>query len=106
MLYDPKWEAETKPGVFSLQSLIAWLEKMPANETYCYLDHGRCLLGQYFSAMGFENAQVFSDGLCHGPRRENQTPYPREFDSIALHWAQTFGAALKRAREAANCAAQ
>ena len=35
MLYDPKWEKpEVKADPFSLDALIAWLEKQPANGTY------------------------------------------------------------------------
>ena len=58
-LDDRNW-VETKPEVFSLEGLIAWLEVQDKDKAYCYLDADHCLMGQY----------------C----------------------AQTFGAALERAR--------
>lgn len=94
MLYDPKWEVKTKPDVFSLESLIAWLEKQPADEVYDYMNcHGACLLDQYGAAMAV-------------PR--NSATYrqlDRAFDGgggyfIACGHPRTFGAALTRARKA------
>lgn len=102
MLYNPKWApVETNPDVFSLDDLIAWLETMPANKVYCYLDHGHCLIGQYVTARGFANPHVYSDGYFkHGPKQENRLDYPTIFNCIALGNNRTFGGALKRARAA------
>ena len=97
MLYDAKrWDKQTRADPFSLESLIAWLEKQPADNTYCYLDHGYCLLSQYFIAQGMEAVHVFS---CGGFKHDGiDDDYPLEFDVIAAEGVHTFGAALERAR--------
>lgn len=100
MLYDPKWEkTETKADPFTLQSLIAWLKTKRRGERYCYLDHGRCLLGQYFTACGYKNVEAFSDAIFDHADAEN-VPYPKVFNRIACDGERTFGAALERARAA------
>lgn len=99
MLYDKRWDKpEVKADPMSLDTLIAWLETMPAKKDYCYLDHGRCLLGQYFSAMGFgPEICVFSNGVLKHQGRESL--YPDVFNRIALEaHPRTFGRALKLAR--------
>lgn len=99
MLYDPKWEVELKPDMYSLASLITWLETQRPDETYCYLDHGQCLLGQYFKAQGFTDVSIYSNGKWkHGDMADEYVRYPDIFNSIALHEPRTFGAALDRAR--------
>lgn len=93
MLYDPKWgKPETKPDVFSLESLIAWLEKQPAAEHYAAGDLDNCLLGQFGRAMGGDARDVSCELGC-----------TTLFADIAfpLGWnreTNTFGAALDRAR--------
>jgi|SRR5882672_9604510 len=88
---------ETKADPFSLDTLIAWLEKQPADKVYCYIDNGRCLLAQYFKEMGFKNALIGPyDFDCEGA---NSVKLPRHFNEISQRWDRTFGAALKRARE-------
>ena len=67
MLYDPKWEGEVKADPFKIESLVAWLEKQPADEQYCYLSNGECLLAQYFTAAGFENVRMWTYGFWQGP---------------------------------------
>ncbi len=96
MLYDPKWEVKTKPAVFSLESLIAWLEIMPADRPYNYFDTDACMAAQYCASQG----------------REYMPPNPFLFwkywsqdfrynmESIAVGQPRTFGAALDRARKA------
>lgn len=114
MLYDPKWQkTETKSDPFSLESLIAWLEKQPANASYCYLSNGECLLAHYFSEAGFRNVRMWTDGFWHGPRkcpsnvgqdeaivRGTITRLPKGFNRIAEDWGHTYGDALRRARSA------
>lgn len=95
MLYDKRWDkqVETKADPFSLESLIAWLEKQPAKKKYDYFDcRGRCLFGQYAAAtmdMSWMNVVVL-EGHKH------------EFKLLAYDIAcqkpYTFGAALERAR--------
>ena len=44
---------ETKPDVFSLESLYAWLCTMLPEREYCYYSlGGACLLGQYADTKG------------------------------------------------------
>ncbi len=99
MLYDPKWESEVKADPFSLSSLVAWLEKQPADKEYCYVDTGRCLLCQYFSAMGFKQVTMTPFDFCHAKGAAN---LPDGFDEIAqgnnMDMVRTFGAALARAK--------
>lgn len=99
MLYNPNW-TETKPDVFSLDALIAWLEKQPAEQTYCYLDHGACLLGQYLKGHGFNWVMIYSSGEFDFERdcKIVRGEYPIEFDDFAAPFPHTFGAALQRAK--------
>lgn len=100
MLYDKRWEKpEVKADPFSLESLIAWLEKQPADKMYCYQDLGHCLLGQYFRSCGFLNVQVGGSevGLNGRDFRLSEA-----FANIAVEYPRTFGAALERARKAAR----
>lgn len=100
MLFNTKWERPA--DVFSLESLIAWLEKQPARTVYCYMDNDGCLLSQYFRAAGFDKVHVggetvFLDGYDHG----NES-LPDSFADLAVGRPRTFGAALNRAREFAE----
>lgn len=93
MLYDPKWEVEVKADPFSLPSLIAWLETMPADKDYCPGMLNHCLLAQWAQAMGEEDISQRSWDLGN----------LRPFSVIAAidgpaHHLRTFGAALERAR--------
>lgn len=92
MLFNPDWKKpETKPDVFSLASLIRWLEKQPADRAYDYHDIFGCIVCQYLDAM------------CETPWPERGR-FSKVFSSIdqyhavaaAMPW--TFGAALARAR--------
>lgn len=39
MLYDKRWDKpEVNADPFSVDSLVAWLEKQPAAKVYCYAD--------------------------------------------------------------------
>lgn len=113
MLYDPKWEVQTKPDVFSLESLIAWLEKQPAKVSYKYNCNGHCMLAQYFACAGFKNVHMWTHGFWHGdfkcPGNLGQeeaiasgriTRFPEAFNEVAVCDPPTFGAALTRARAA------
>jgi len=94
MLYDPKWE-KPKADVFSLEGLIAWLEKQPADEVYDWYDIDGCVLCQYLQGAG---------GYAE------PAAYPGLTLSTIKNWGQqgyfeicgtapfTFGAALVRAR--------
>jgi hypothetical protein len=100
MLYDPKWEIQTKPDVFSLESLIAWLEKQPAGRKYDWYDINSCMVCQYL------------DDVCAKPDHPGSDDFPRvhsldkvfidpdEYHAVGLYGSWTFGAALSRARAA------
>lgn len=79
----------TKPGVFSLDGLIAWLERQPADTQYDWNDcDGGCLIGLYGLSMGLGDdwrglhSHFSHEGLLR----------------VACRTPHTFGAALKRAR--------
>lgn len=85
----PKVQPVAKPSVFSLESLIAWLEQQPAAKRYDWIcSNGGCLFGKYSRAKRID----FSD--CH------HEFYLRDELHIASEHPWTFGAALDRARSA------
>jgi hypothetical protein len=94
---------EPKHDPFTLESLVAWLERQPGDEVYCYTDSGRCLLSQYFSEMLGRPVSVNWKYWGFKESRQQQ-PLPKRFDDIAvgegLANGWTFGAALTRARTA------
>jgi len=99
MLYDKRWDkTAVKADPFTLDSLIAWLEKQPADDTYCYIDNGMCLLAQYFTASGFSRVSVYSTKFQW---HDGQRKLPPHFNKIAIGLTmlpeRTFGAALERA---------
>lgn len=77
----------TKADPFSLDSLIAWLEKQPADKPY---DWGGddCLLCQYLEARGFNKFDSY--GRFDVDMRSEV--------ALACGEKATFGAALQRAR--------
>ncbi len=102
MLYDKRWDrTETKPDVFSLESLIAWLETKNPTAKYDYCDPLNCLLCQYFRASGLKVNSVALNFLWRNGSSRGQ-PFPEILMHVssgpedAEYW--TFGAALKRAR--------
>ena len=97
MLYDKRWDrTETKPDVFSLESLIAWLETMPPSAEYDFHNcDGLCLVGQY---MAYNDIQ-FRDGFSQQSKH-----FPCTVFRIGAGDPWTFGAALNRARKALESA--
>src|SRR6266404_2628612 len=99
VLFDPTWEATTKPAVFSLEGLIAWLETMPADKRYNYEDcSGECLYGQYMTSHGIpwdESGHFESDVAKTLPAKFCNLVYSK----VACFMPHTFGAALERARD-------
>jgi hypothetical protein len=99
MLHDPN-----KEYAFNLDSLIAWLETKPADETYDYLDGQHCMCAQYFQARGYTRARVTSSrGVYSNGKDFAQFAVPAVFDKIARNGLvnqkpQTFGHALEVAR--------
>lgn len=103
MLYDPKWEVQTKPDVFSLENLIAWLEKQPTTAVYNYVDcGGRCLFGQYMAAHGFPWKMVIGMNILDTGGDDGFRFKQFVYDRIATQKPWTFGAALERARHVAS----
>lgn len=102
MLYDPKWEQQTKADPLKIETLIAWLEKQPASLEYCYEDTAVCLLAQYFAfTEGREVARTgtFTVGFKDGnPGLEFDVAW---HNRIAGQEPFTFGAALDRASKLA-----
>jgi hypothetical protein len=101
MFFDPGTKTETKTDLLALDSLIAWLEKQPANRTYCYTDNGHCLIGQYLE-------QTLGEPVSVGPLEyqtrallgtEADIRLPRSWNHVASVWPHNFGAALERARQ-------
>lgn len=114
MLYDPKWDQQTKADPFKIETLIAWLEKQPAETEYCYFSNGKCLLAQYFQAHGFPLSEMRGDDLVTTDGQRITVPF--SWDVLAqgqvyiesrdeflpgVSSERTFGAALERARKLA-----
>lgn len=100
MLFDPKWDQQTKADPFKLEGLISWLETQPKDKKYDFMNcEGACLYGQYMASVGVPWKQagacsVYYAGDKHKSFREGVV-YP-----IAGEGTETFGAALGRARAA------
>ena len=79
---------KSKPKIKTLEHLISWLEKQPADTAYCFTDNSACVLAQY--------KRSYSPRSRYAILNE----FPRCFMLIAGlddgDW--TFGAALLRAR--------
>jgi len=79
MFYDPKWdkpEGEVDP--FNIDTLIAWLQKKPAYDTYNYTNCRSCMLAEYFREYGFWSVDVDYATSVHGNK-----PLPAGWDNIA-----------------------
>ena len=103
MLYDPKWEQQTKANPFSLENLIAWLEKQPADAEYEFCQWENCLLAQWLLTIDPTSrpARGRTSGFFYSAL--GQTIDLTRFRHIALpldsyQRVGTFGAALERAR--------
>jgi hypothetical protein len=104
MLYN-KSTGQPVADVMSINSLVAWLEKKPAEGTYSYINGARCLIAQYLQENGFPEARVSAHTYRKHSGGENQK-LPKEFHEIAIGGPNTnnvigpttFGAALNRAK--------
>lgn len=100
MLWNPKFDkpAETKTNPFTLESLIAWLETMPADTEYPYMNVQECIACQYLQAHGYQRPWEGPDaGLALYARAMGGED---NYFKIAQSGRWTFGAALERARAA------
>ena len=104
MLYDKRWDKpEIKADPFSLESLIAWLETMPADQSYDYACSGQCMMGQWLRSIDprmelgpGDSYDYIVLGERHNFRVRFQPIASRGNDLSGF----TFGAALDRARKA------
>jgi hypothetical protein len=102
MLYREEWSIPkvmpvVRPDVFSLKSLIQWLEMQPAEKEYDFNDcKGACLLDRYANAMGLRGNLYRYGKLCE----TFDGGVYGEGPMIACKLPHTFGAALDRARAA------
>jgi len=103
MLYDPKWEQQTKANPLTLENLIAWLERQPCNGYYDFNQFNNCLLARWLHSFDpaarneMDNAPSGFFYTVNG-----QLVNLSRFGEVARGEgrAATFGAALKRARAA------
>lgn len=88
----------TKPDVFSLEGLAAWLETQDPRKSYSYCDTGACLLHQYFSAAGVPVDLVggYTWDDTHG--REHDLSV--NFRYVSREYPHDMAAALSRCRTA------
>ena len=93
MLYNPQWHEPA--DVFTLDSLISWLETQPPEGSYDWLDVNGCLVCLYLQACGYERPSAHP-GLTQSSIRDWG---PRGYYKIARNRPWTFGAALERACE-------
>ena len=103
MFVETKRQGEAAPAVADpnkLESLIAWLEQQPAHGKYDFIDPHNCLLCQYYRAGGIKVRSV--NPRFYTIETGESTDLPKHFNEIANggREPETFGAALKRAREA------
>lgn len=101
MLYDPKWEQQTKADPFKLETLIAWLESQDPNQQYDYWDcKGRCLYGQYMTHHGIPWSEARASDVYREKGADPNKIYREWFyNKIAVTEPYTFGGALERARK-------
>lgn len=101
MLYDKRWDKpEVKADPFSMDRVVQWLETKPADETYCYVDGGACLIHQYLTHAGIPVDRVWSCGDYTARRGSPRIKTSRELWRVSANKPHTFGAALERARAA------
>lgn len=89
-------KTETKANPFNLDALIAWLETMPAGQSYPFLNcRGECLDSQYVTYCGLGTDPDFYEDFV---LREWANFHGGDMRAIAEEAPRTFGGALRRAR--------
>ena len=105
MPFDSTNFAETKPAVFSLKGLAAWLETQDPARAYCYLDTGECLAAQFNKFCGRDyHVPLISRCLYEFIIGESHETPDCSFDELLegiAAWGgdRSYGAALDRARK-------
>ena len=102
MLYNRKWDEQKKQDardIFTMESLIAWLEKRDPSEPYDHADPRNCLFAQYFRDHGYPKARCGGDYVrLYGSGTVFTRDFPDGWIHIFAAAPYTFGAALERAR--------
>lgn len=94
-------EVVEQPDPYSLDTFIAWLETMPGEGTYHFVDvRGRCLLGQYATAMNRRRPWCLRWWRPVRWQYLNWVIPDARFSEISNGRPLTFGAALERAKAA------
>jgi hypothetical protein len=97
MLWNKDWEkTHIKADPFSLESLIAWVEKQPADTSYNWDSCEDCLVGQYVRAV------TGSDSPSGEVIYRELFPDLDTYFAVCAEAPWTFGAALDRARRIAK----
>lgn len=102
MLFNTAWqkksvEVQPQPDLMSTASLVAWLEKKPADKAYSYRTGDSCLLAQYFRESGDRYATLGHEHVYSGAMGRRVT-LPLAFIAAAGRYSpdHTFGGALNR----------
>lgn len=99
MPFDGKNFTETKPDVFSLEGLIAWLEKQPQETEYEFSNIHDCLLCRYFRAMGKTDVRIGGRSyLIDGDFGSLPDGLANTAVAIGVNGNRTYASALHRAR--------
>lgn len=102
MLFNLNWkQPEIKADPFSLDALIAWLEKQPGEGKYEYTDSDRCMVAQYLKASRAQRYDLTPGELVEiGWAEIAVGPGGLSCEDCRALGVWTFGAALERARAA------
>jgi len=86
-------------NIFSLEGLISWLEQQDPEQSYIYIASSRCLVFEYLKERGVPLIGVTSSYWRDTDHKEHWG-MTEELGHVAVIHPHTYGAALKRAREA------
>ena len=98
MLYDPKWEVQTRTDPFSLSAFADWLEKQPAEQPYDFWCND-CAIGGYFKSLGLPLKTLGCEFWADTAGKRHRLPLG--FTAVSAQEPRTYGAAAQRARETA-----
>lgn len=99
MFFDPTCKPEVRADPFTLESLIAWLEKQSPHTRYNWHNcDGKCLIAVYGFAMGIDRLDADCPGIDKIFGEGENSKYAEVCGTLPF----TYGAALDRARAAAS----
>ena len=99
MPFDSKDFVETKPDVFSLEGLIAWLKTQDPATTYLYSNPRLCLMGMYTADRGGRYDASLAEYIVGACRLDAEPSGLGVFYRVVTGEPRTYGAALERARK-------